>query len=293
MLWKQQTTILILVPSKSVPSTPIELWTGRKPSLRHIRVWGCPAHVLKGKEDKLESRTEVCIFIGYPKGTNCGLFYLSQRKEDSSLERIPEASIDISLQYRSGRNVNRQQIAQEQPQIVEQPQVVEQPEIVMQPEESEGPSDRGPGVTAIGLRQDNASDSAGPSDRGPGVTAVGPRQNNTSDYQSHFGRDPALQEEVNDILAPLGVENNIEASVQGSGDVIQQQNQPPPVVTSRSGRIIRKPLRFVLLGESYDRIPEEPNTEPINYDEALHDTDADKWVDAMKSEMESMYSNQV
>ncbi|XP_049410489.1 uncharacterized protein LOC125873645 [Solanum stenotomum] len=45
--------------------------------------------------------------------------------------------------------------------------------------------------------------------------------------------------------------------------------------------------------ESYDRIPEEPNTEPLNYAEALHDKDADMLIIAMKSEMESMYSNQV
>ena len=44
--------ILNLVPSKSVPSTPTELWNGRKPSLRHIRIWGSPAHVLKPDADK-------------------------------------------------------------------------------------------------------------------------------------------------------------------------------------------------------------------------------------------------
>ena len=43
--------ILNMVPSKSVPSTPIELWNGRKPSLNHIRIWGSPAHVLKGDTD--------------------------------------------------------------------------------------------------------------------------------------------------------------------------------------------------------------------------------------------------
>ncbi|XP_070029919.1 uncharacterized protein [Nicotiana sylvestris] len=203
--------ILNLVPSKSVHLTPVELWTGRKPSLRHIRVWGCPAHVLKGKADKLESRTEVCIFIGYPKGTKGGLN--NGITKESSLERIPEASIDIPLHYRSGRNVNRQQIVQEQlPDIslpqssgsnVEQPQIVEQPEIVMQ---------------------------------------------------------HSLQEEVNDIPTPQGMEDNIEASVPENDVVIQHQNQPPPAVTSCSGRIIRKSLRFALLGESYDRIPEEPNT---------------------------------
>ena len=67
--------LLNLVPSKSVPKTPIELWNGRKPSMRHLHIWGCSAHVLKGKSDKLQSKTEVVFFVGYPKGTIGGLLY--------------------------------------------------------------------------------------------------------------------------------------------------------------------------------------------------------------------------
>ena len=71
-----------IVPSKAVQKTPIELWCGRKPSLRHYRVWGCPAHVLsRGKTGKLDSRTEVCLFIGYPKGTRSGIFYNPRDKK--------------------------------------------------------------------------------------------------------------------------------------------------------------------------------------------------------------------
>ena len=55
------------VPSKSIPKTPFELWTVHKLSLRYIRIWGCQAHVKKAKIDKLESRTELCLFVGYPK----------------------------------------------------------------------------------------------------------------------------------------------------------------------------------------------------------------------------------
>ena len=67
--------LLNLVPSKSVPKTLVELWTGRKPSTRHLHIWGCPAHVLKGKSNKLQSQTVVVFFVGYPKGTVGGLFY--------------------------------------------------------------------------------------------------------------------------------------------------------------------------------------------------------------------------
>ena len=67
--------ILNLVLSKSVPKTPREMWIGRKPSLQHLRILGCPAHVLKGKMSKLETRSEECYFIGYVKGTNGWYFY--------------------------------------------------------------------------------------------------------------------------------------------------------------------------------------------------------------------------
>ena len=32
-------------PSKAVTVTPYELWTGRKPSLHHLAVWGCNAQL--------------------------------------------------------------------------------------------------------------------------------------------------------------------------------------------------------------------------------------------------------
>ena len=63
------------MPSKSVPSTPRELWIERKPSLSHIRIWGCPAHVLKGNPDKLEARSKLVNFVGCPKGTKGYQFY--------------------------------------------------------------------------------------------------------------------------------------------------------------------------------------------------------------------------
>ncbi|KAL0561491.1 hypothetical protein IC582_001919 [Cucumis melo] len=72
-----QTAVYILncVPSKSVSETPLKLWYGRKGSLRHFRIWGCPAHVLENNPKKLEPRSKLCLFVGYPKGTRGGYFY--------------------------------------------------------------------------------------------------------------------------------------------------------------------------------------------------------------------------
>ena len=73
---EKTTYILNLVPSKSVPKTPIELWSGDKPSLRHIRMWYCPTHVLKKNATKLDSRTKLRLFVGYPMETKGYLFYI-------------------------------------------------------------------------------------------------------------------------------------------------------------------------------------------------------------------------
>ena len=69
------TYILNVVPSKTISKTPLELWNGNKPSLHHFRIWGYPAHVLRPKSGKLESRSEVCIFVGYAPETRGGYFY--------------------------------------------------------------------------------------------------------------------------------------------------------------------------------------------------------------------------
>ena len=47
-----------------------EVWTGKKPSLSHLRVFGCDAyvHVPKEKRTKLDSKSEKYIFIGYKDG---------------------------------------------------------------------------------------------------------------------------------------------------------------------------------------------------------------------------------
>ena len=67
--------ILNLILSKSIPNTLKELWSGRKPSMKYLHIWGCPAHVLKEKSNKLETKTKVCILLGYSKETKGYLFY--------------------------------------------------------------------------------------------------------------------------------------------------------------------------------------------------------------------------
>ncbi|CAL9097942.1 unnamed protein product [Musa textilis] len=67
--------LLNRIPTKSVMSTPYEIWNGKKPELKVVKIWGCPTHVERHNPDKLESRTEWCKFVGYPKETCVYYFY--------------------------------------------------------------------------------------------------------------------------------------------------------------------------------------------------------------------------
>ncbi|KAM1543967.1 hypothetical protein PS2_013233 [Malus domestica] len=67
--------LLNRVPSKSVSQMPCEIWHGKKPSLNHIKIWGCEAYVKKLEATKLKARSVRCYFVGYPKETMGYEFY--------------------------------------------------------------------------------------------------------------------------------------------------------------------------------------------------------------------------
>ena len=73
--------ILNQVPSKLVPKTPYELWTGKEPSLNYLLVWGClaEAKVFNPNIGKLDSKTVSCHFIGYPDKSKRYRFYCPDR----------------------------------------------------------------------------------------------------------------------------------------------------------------------------------------------------------------------
>ena len=51
------------------------MWTGCNPVLSHLRVWGCLAYVKHLKIDKLGPRSDICLFVGYPKEIKGYYFY--------------------------------------------------------------------------------------------------------------------------------------------------------------------------------------------------------------------------
>jgi hypothetical protein len=62
---------------------PQEVWSGKKPSLTHLKVLGCEAyvHVPKKKKSKLDKKDEKCIFIGYKYGLKGYKFWNPETKK--------------------------------------------------------------------------------------------------------------------------------------------------------------------------------------------------------------------
>ena len=198
-------------PSKSVETTPYELWFGKKPKLSFLKVWGCDAYVKKLQPEKLEPKAEKCVFIGYPKETIGYTFYLRSEgktfvaKNGSFLEK------EFLSKEVSGRKV-------------------ELDEVITPP-----------------LEQDSSAARE--------VVLVAPTP---------------TEEEVND--------DDHEASDQ---------------VTTEPRRSTRARSAPEWYGNPVMEIMLLDNGEPSNYEEAMAGPDSNKWLEAMKSEIGSMYENKV
>ncbi|MCQ7056708.1 hypothetical protein M9Y08_18290, partial [Clostridioides difficile] len=161
--------------------------------------------MLKADADKLDSRTEVRLFVGYPKGTKGGLFYSPN-----------DQKVIVSTNAR----------------FLEEDYVMDHK-----------PSSK------IVLEE--------------------------------------LREQSNTSLPQVEIDTPQDSAQRVTSDT------PLPVVPRRSGRVIIQPDRYIGVGESSDLVPGVQEPDPWTYDEALQDKDAKSWQRAMKSEMESMDSNQV
>ena len=73
-----ETTAFLLnrIPSKEVEKTTYELWTGKRLGLSFLKIWGCEAYVKRQASDKLASKSDKCLFVGYPKETKGYYFYI-------------------------------------------------------------------------------------------------------------------------------------------------------------------------------------------------------------------------
>ena len=88
--------ILNKIPLKSKNVTPYELWKGRKPSYKYLKVWGCLAkvEVPLPKQVTIRPKTVDCIFIGYALNSSAYRF-LIHRSE------VPDMTVGTTIESRN------------------------------------------------------------------------------------------------------------------------------------------------------------------------------------------------
>ncbi|KAL0393208.1 UNVERIFIED_CONTAM: hypothetical protein Sradi_2543600 [Sesamum radiatum] len=88
---KMAAKLLNMAPFKIVSCTPYEIWHGKPASYKYLRVWGSPAYIKRlvsvehtklgylrvwgSPAYKLDSRSNLCRFVGYSKETAGYYFY--------------------------------------------------------------------------------------------------------------------------------------------------------------------------------------------------------------------------
>ena len=201
------------VPSKSVQKTPYEIWTGKRPSMSFMKIWGCEVYNKRQTSSKLEPKSEKCIFVGYPKETKGYYFYNPVENKVFVARTGVFLEREFISKKDNGRKVELEEIRD--PQNVNEPEEepIQVPQVVVE--------------------------------QAPQNVVEEPTVE-----QTH-----ALRRSVRERHAP---DRYLGFFVTSHGDVLLMDQD-----------------------------------EPSTYQEAVSSPDSEKWLGAMRSEMDSMYDNKV
>ncbi|KAJ9543849.1 hypothetical protein OSB04_023556 [Centaurea solstitialis] len=125
--------ILNKVPTKSVEKTPYEIWTGKKPKLSFLKIWGCEVYVKRPTSEKLKPKSDKCFFVGYPK-TTVGYYFYNPTENKVFVARGGDFLEDKFLNLEDTRNdVDLQEVEEEDTSPIVEP-VAQQEYVETQPE---------------------------------------------------------------------------------------------------------------------------------------------------------------
>jgi hypothetical protein len=85
-LWREAAMTTIYVQNRSPHGilkdmTPEETFSGKKPNVKHLRIFGCPVyiHIPKDKRNKLEPSGKKGIFVGYSESYKSYIIYIPEQ----------------------------------------------------------------------------------------------------------------------------------------------------------------------------------------------------------------------
>ena len=252
-------------PSKSVETTPFELWCGRQPSLHHCHVWGCKAEakIPDILAEKLGTKTLSCHFLGYCDKSKGYRFYTPQNKtqiyETSNAKFLDEVCF----------NSNFEDLTFEFDEMVEDEALVNVLPLTTDTVMADA-------FNPYHLQNPNIAATAVPE---PQVENLVPNQ------QAENIVEPQLAEQQENLQNPQNLENQ-EAMVLGNGENVQPRRstrQRKPVYGENSD--------FQVYLQEADMLAED--NDPLNFKQAQESKESSEWFKAMEDEIESMSKNKV
>jgi hypothetical protein len=114
------------------------MWKGNKPSVSHLKIWGCEAYIKRLQPSKLDPRSDKCKFVGYPNNT-IGYSFHHQSEGKVFVARVGHfLKKEFLAKERSGRTVQLNEISEtsatvdmaEEPEVIPQIIPTTEPEVV-------------------------------------------------------------------------------------------------------------------------------------------------------------------
>lgn len=287
-------------PSKGTGITPEEAWSGRKPDLSHIKVFGTVSmvHIPKTNRKKWDPKAQECIMTGFDEQTKGYRLYDVNKKiifksrnvsfidENSSVAECPTKSIlktkhnKISLElnhiddtYIGEENTNQQNISQPNT-LNKQDRTKKSADVKNQPD-----------LSTLRRSERNRQKPAKLDDFVTETESI----SSSDEYNS---AEPT--EEISSSAAEDDFHGFSEAAAPPS-----HQNRPDCLIQQVSKLSVEG--RNYTGKYSYNSLPSQSNTarnlfqsftqDPVTLEEALSHPDSDKWKLAMEEEYQSLMEN--
>jgi hypothetical protein len=120
-LWEEATMAAVYVQNQLSHSalglkTLEEMFTGKKPEVSHLKIFGCPVfiHILKEKRNKLEPSGKKGIFVGYCEVSKAFRIYIPGHHH---IEISRDVTFDEDATLKKSRRCHLEEVYEEEPVI--------------------------------------------------------------------------------------------------------------------------------------------------------------------------------
>jgi hypothetical protein len=120
-LWEEATMEVVYVHNRLSHSalglkTPEEMFTGKKPEISHLKIFGCPVfiHIPKEKRNKLEPSRKKGIFVGYCEVSKAFRIYIPGH---CHIEIRRDVNFDEDVVLNKSRRCQLEEVYEEEPVI--------------------------------------------------------------------------------------------------------------------------------------------------------------------------------